>query len=274
MEFISNITAHFPSVRNLLLGEPNAQDTHEPTLYNQLLLALVVIVVFLIVYKIIDLIVKSIRSSMLNTPLLIKKTKDAKHAVVISQNPLNRGAVPLRRSLNENDGLEFAFSWWMFIDDYDYKKGSWKHVFHKGNADAWPLRAPGVWLHPNENKMHVYMNSYKDIKNEVVIDNIPISKWFHVSLCVKQDHMDVYINGYLKVRKSLEGIARQNFGDVYINSFGGFGGYMSRMRYYDYAIPLSQVQVDVKGGPDLTLPYASQQKPPYFTPYWWVNDYE
>lgn len=274
MDFVSKVKTNFPSIPNLLLGEPDANDVHEPTLYNQLLLALVVIVVLLILYKLIELIAKSIRSRQLNSPMLVNATKDAKHEVILAQNPEQEGAIPLRRSLNENDGLEFSYSWWMFVEDYDYKKGSWKHVFHKGNVDAWPLRAPGVWLHPNDNKMYVYMNSYKEIKNEVAIDNIPIGKWFHVSLCVSQDHMDVHINGYLKVRKALNGIARQNFGDVYINSFGGFSGYVSRMRYYDHAIPLSQIQSDVKYGPDLNLPYSSQQKPPYFTPYWWVNEYE
>ena len=39
----------------------------------------------------------------------------------------------------------------MFIDDWSYKYGQWKHVMHKGNESSWPLRAPGMWLHPKEN---------------------------------------------------------------------------------------------------------------------------
>ena len=274
MDFVSKVTANFPSVRNLLLGDPDDTSAHSPTILNQLVLALVVIVVFMIIYKIIDLVAQSIQSRRLNSPFLESGTKDAKHEVVVSQNPEQEGAIPLRRSLNENDGLEFSYNWWMFIEDYDYKRGSWKHVFHKGNADAYPLRAPGVWLHPTENKMYFYMNSYKEIQNEVIVDNIPISKWFHVSMVVGQETMDIYINGFLKVRKSLNGIARQNFGDVYINSFGGFSGYISRMRYYGERVPLSQIQTDVNEGPSMKLPYSSQQQPPYLTPYWWVNEYE
>ena len=117
------------------------------------------------------------------------------------------------------------------------------------------------------------MNSYGDIQNEVSIPNIPVGKWFHTTLIVEQDKMSIYINGYLKERKMLVGIARQNFGDVWINAFGGFSGYLSRMRYYDYAVELSQVQADVTRGPDMELPYSEQQQPPYLAPYWWVNNY-
>ena len=99
-----------------------------------------------------------------------------------------------------------------------------------------------------------------------------MGKWFHTVLVVEQHAMSVYINGYLKERKKLAGIARQNFGDVYINAFGGFSGFLSRMRYYDYAVNLSQVQTDVTRGPNMKLPYADQQKPPYLAPYWWVNE--
>ena len=40
----------------------------------------------------------------------------------------------------------------MFIDDWDYKYGEWKHVVHKGDKDAYAVQ-PGVWLHPTKNKL-------------------------------------------------------------------------------------------------------------------------
>ena len=265
-----------PSAANVFLGDPDAEGAHQPSIVNQLLLVIVAVVVFLILYQIIQMIIQQVQSDMEGKPYLVYATKDAKKMVRIRQDPRppnGEGAIPLRRSLNEQDGLEFSYSWWTFIEDYEYKQGEWKNVFFKGNTSSWPSRAPGIWLAPYENTMHVYMNSYKDIKNEMVISNIPVSKWFHTTLIVEQDAMSVYINGYLKDRLVLNGIPKQNFGDVYINAFGGFSGYLSRLRYYDYAIPLSQVQVDVKTGPDMNLPYADQQKPPYLTPYWWVNSY-
>lgn len=265
-----------PSASTVFFGDVDAEGAHQPTIVNQLLLVIVATILFLIVYKIIQAIIDQVRSNKEGRPYLVPATKDAQTMLRIDQNPLNPNSgnvLQLRRSRNEQDGLEFTYSWWTFIQDYQYKKGEWKNVFFKGNSTSWPLRAPGVWLHPSENSMYVYMNSYGDIQNEVAIPNIPIGKWFHTTLIVEQQSMSVYINGYLKERKQLNGIARQNFGDVYINAFGGFSGFLSRMRYYDYAVDLSQVQADVTLGPNMTLPYAEQQKPPYLAPYWWVNEY-
>jgi hypothetical protein len=276
--YISTVSNSLPSIRNMLLGEPDQSGVHNPTVANQLLLTLVVVVVCLLVYKLIEMIAQRISSNEKDRPYLVPATKDAKREVTIYQNPLGQNSgsdqqISLRRSLNETGGLEFTYSWWMFIESYEYKNGAWKHVFHKGNNTSWPNRGPGVWLHPTENSMYFYMNSYRDIQNEVSVSNIPIGKWFHCTLSVTQNHVNIYINGFLKERKTLNGIAKQNFGDVYINSFGGFDGYMSRMRYYDYATTLSEIRIDVVKGPNMELPYASQQKPPYLTPYWWVNDY-
>ena len=84
--------------------------------------------------------------------------------------------------------------------------------------------------------------------------------------------MDVYINGFLKKRIMLQGIPKQNFGNLYVTNFGGFSGYISRMRYYDWAIKYSNIDSHLSTGPDTTLPESTRQKPPYLTPYWWYNN--
>lgn len=265
-----------PSASTVLFGEVDGEGAHQPNVVNQLLLVIIATVIFMLAYKLIQVIVRQVKSDESGKPYLVPNTKDAQTALRIEQNPLSssgRKVIELRRSRNEEEGLEFSYSWWSYIRDFEYKKGEWKNVFFKGNSTSWPLRAPGVWLHPTENRMHFYMNSYGDIQNEVSVSNIPIGKWFHTTLVVEQDHMSIYINGFLKERKQLAGIARQNFGDVYINAFGGFSGFLSRMRYYDYAVQLSEVQADLSGGPNLRLPYSEQQQPPYLSPYWWVNSY-
>ena len=270
---VYDLTTWPERARNILFGDPNENNEHEPGLLNHLLLVLIGIVVVLLVFKLIEIIFNRFKSRTVGSPYLVPKTKDAQKDLVIAQDPRKEASIPLRRSLNEQDGIEFSYVWWMYIEDFEYKKGSWKHVFHKGGSDSWPNRAPGVWLHPNDNKMRVYMNSYKKIANYVDIDNIPVGKWFSCGVVVTQNYLDVYINGYLKSRLALEGIPKQNFGDVYINAFGGYNGYLSRMRYYDYAIPFHTLQVHNEKGPDMELPYENRQMPPYLTPYWWANNY-
>ena len=270
---VFDLTTWPDRARNVVFGDPNESNEHEPGLLNHLLLVLIGIVVVLLVFKLIEVVINRFKSRTVGSPYLVPKTKDAQKDLVIAQDPRKEASIPLRRSLNEQEGLEFSYVWWMYIEDFEYKKGSWKHVFHKGSNDSWPNRAPGVWLHPNDNKMRVYMNSYKKIANYVDIDNIPVGKWFSCGVVVTQNYLDVYINGYLKSRLALEGIPKQNFGDVYINAFGGYNGYLSRMRYYDYAIPFHTLQAHNETGPDMELPYENRQMPPYLTPYWWANNY-
>lgn len=270
---VLNLTLFIERTRNIILGDPNDRGEHEPGLVNHLLLVIIGIIAILLIFKFIEAVYNRFKSNTVGAPFLVPKTKDAKKDLIISQDPRLESSIPLRRSLNEQEGLEFSYVWWMYIEDFEYKKGSWKHVFHKGNSNSWPNRAPGVWLHPNINKMRIYMNSYKKIANYVDIDNIPVGKWFSCGVVVTQNYLDVYINGYLKSRLALEGIPKQNFGDVYINAFGGFNGYLSRMRYYDYAIPFHTLQTHNEIGPDMKLPYENRQMPPYLTPYWWANNY-
>jgi hypothetical protein len=100
----------------------------------------------------------------------------------------------------------FTYSMWVFIDDMSYKSGQWKHIMHKGNSTSWPNRAPGIWIHPTENKLRVYTNTYKNIAEFVDVENIPINKWFHLAVAVRQQDLDIYMNGNLLKRKRLEGL--------------------------------------------------------------------
>lgn len=215
---------------------------------------------------------RSIDSFRKGSPYIFEKTKDARRRAVITQNPNKEGSVILPRSSNEKGGIEFSYSTWLFIDNYNYKLGQWKHVFHKGNESSWPLRAPGVWLHPTKNALRVYMNGYDEISEHIDIENIPINKWFSLIMVMRGQTMDVYINGNVKKSLKLSSIPKQNYGDVYINSFGGFSGYLSRLRYYDYALNYSEIDAVNKAGPNLMPVAESNENPPYLTANWWTND--
>jgi len=206
------------------------------------------------------------------SPYIVDGTKDARRRLVINQDPNKEGSINLPRSLNEQGGIEFSYSSWLFIDNYNYKLGQWKHVFHKGNETSWPLRAPGLWLHPDKNALRVYMNSYNEISEYLDVDNIPINKWFCVIIIVKGQNMDCYINGNLRKSIKLTGIPKQNYGDVYINAFGGFSGFLSRLRYYGYALNYSELDGILKMGPSMMPCADSGERPPYLTANWWTND--
>jgi len=202
---------------------------------------------------------------------ILDGTKSAKKGKVISQDPSKIDSITLGRSDNEVGGLEFSYSFWLYVDDWAYKYGEWKHVMHKGNDSSWPNRAPGIWLHPKENAMRVYMNTFKKIGEYVDVENIPLNKWVYVVVAVRQKDLDIYINGNLAKRKNLDSLPKQNYGDLYLNSFRGFSGYLSNIMYYDYYLSFSEMDSNLSKGPSTKPVEDTMETPPYFSPNWWAN---
>ncbi len=209
-------------------------------------------------------------TNRVGSPVLIDGSKNGKQAMVISQDPNHTNYIPINRSVNK-DGIEFSYSTWFVISDLSYKNGEWKHMFHKGNSSSYPNRAPGVWIHPTNNSIRIYMNTMKEMLEYVDIDNIPLRKWVHMVIIVKNRSLNVYINGFLKIRKELTSLPRQNYGNVWINLFGGFDGYLSELQYFDHAVEPEAINDMVIKGPSKGSCIDTKEKPPYLDDSWWLN---
>ena len=218
-----------------------------------------------------------------SSPYLVKGMKSAKELRVISQDPNVKDAVPLLRSNNKSDGLEFTYSSWLFIEDLVYKSGSYRHVFHKGNDNIvtsgnnngliYPNNAPGLYISPNTNNLVVVMNSFTDVNEEIVVSDVPIKKWFNVIIRVENHNVDVYINGTLTARKTLAGVPKQNYGNMYVNMNGGFDGYLSNLRYWNKALNIGEIDKLVRKGPNRDMDSSAMKSyPPYLALRWFINN--
>ena len=94
----------------------------------------------------------------------VENIKDAKIPIEVTGNDV----------IPSKNGYQFTYSFWMFINNWEYNYGKLKHVFHKGN-DNFTFASPGIWLHPKENTMRVYMNTFKHINEFVDVENLPIN---------------------------------------------------------------------------------------------------
>jgi hypothetical protein len=202
--------------------------------------------------------------------MLVNGTKNAKNAFVISQDPNHTNYVPIKRSVDQ-DGIEFSYALWFLITDFTYKQGEWKHVFHKGNSSSYPNRAPGVWIHPNTNMIRIYMNTMQSLLEYVDIDNIPLRKWVHMVIVVKNRFLHVYVNGFLKIRKELSSLPRQNYGNVWTNMYGGYEGYLAKLQYFDKALDPVSIDNLVTQGPGSGSCIDTKEMPPYLDDSWWLN---
>ena len=214
------------------------------------------------------------------SPYLFSGMVDAKTMQIIPQDPTSSGSVTLLRSDNQNEGVEFTYSVWMFIDDLVYQQGQFRHVFHKGNDNInysnppigmnFPNNAPGLYIAPDTNALVVVMNTFNNITEKLVIDDIPINKWLCVQIRVENHQLDVYINGKLSKRLIMRGVPKQNFGDVYVAMNGGFSGYLSDLRYFNYGIGTAEIQRIVDAGPNMQMTGSSMtdSKPRYLSLRW------
>ena len=194
-----------------------------------------------------------------NSPKLIDGMVDATQLIVFPQDPSSNGAVTIYRSVNANEGVEFTWSVWMFIDNLQYLEGQYKHVFYKGNSDLesnglnFPNNAPGLYIAPNTNALVVMMNTFNVINEEIIIPGIPLNKWVNVIIRCRNTTLDVYINGTITRSIQLIGVPKQNYGNVYVGQNGGFAGNISNLWYYNYALGTSAIQNLVKNGPNTQM---------------------
>lgn len=179
------------------------------------------------------------------------------------------------------DGTEYTYSFWIFVNDWNYRNEKPKHVLHRGDSKC-KIANPSVWIYPNTNKLMIRFQTYgeqgsdsqvnnsnlypkypnntmnpiddeslmKGRNNYVCdIDNIPLQRWVHVSIVLWNRTTDVYINGKLNRSCILAGVPKLNNGNVYIGQFGGFDGLVSKLRYYNKALDPNQIYQTYLQGP-------------------------
>ena len=91
-------------------------------------------------------------------------------------------------------------------------------------------------------------------KQPIIIENMPIKKWVNLIIrCNAQNIVDIFINGSLMKRVKLYNSIKQNYDDVYVSANGGFDGFLSNIKYWNYAIGTFEIDNMVNAGPNLKM---------------------
>ena len=297
-------------LNTFLSGTTEFMDSN--TMISNVVFLLGIIIVFLILIQLgIQLVHHLVGSS--ENPKLISGMIDAHHKQTIEQDPNKSASIPILRSNNELSGIEFTWSVWLYIDDYDYKvdgveSTKYRHVFHKGatkitdtefkvnddltvdNGINFPSNGPGLYLKPWKNELLVVMNTHPDtgsdtidmtrtdhILEKVEIDNIPMNNWVNVIITCKNHHIDVYVNGTISKRHILTGVPKQNYGNVEVANNGGFKGKISDLWYWNRTLGTQEINDVVKNGPDKRMignSNLTSQNHNYLSMRWFLGNYE
>jgi len=192
------------------------------------------------------------------SPHLINGIVDASLAKTIFQEP-GKNSIPIYRSVNERSGIEFTWSFWIYIKDINYDKATYNTIFYKGNNNVgddglnYPNNAPGFYLKPKSNDLVIVMNTFTVINEEIEVPGIPLNKWVNIMLRCQNTKLDVYINGTITRSLELSDVPKQNYGNVYIGANGGFNGYLSDLWYFDRSLGPGEISTMVRNGPNLKM---------------------
>ena len=241
------------------------------------------------------------------TPHFIDGMIESSDLKEVQVNPNIIGSKPVLKSDNLEKGLEFT---WVFIkQDGNYDDmNRFQHVFHKGDRDFnednidsqhgnIDYYCPGIFITKMPGKtvpsagtkgdsgylsiktVVTIFNTIHGPENKMIdINDIPSNKWLNVIVRVSGNVLDVYLNGTLKGRELLEGVALQNHGNVFIGKppIGGGSnsfGFISNVWYWNYALGLTEIENVVNAGPNKTMVDKKQDAvPEYLSFNWFIRD--
>jgi len=225
-----------------------------------------------------------------DSPHIIDGMRDATIAEQFIQDPNISKSKTIYRSVNQKDGLEFTWSVWLFIKSISTTDGKYKHIFHKGDDPPgvdidnkftrdkpgviYPNNGPGLYIEKNTNNLVVIMNTYTNIDEEVIIEDVPLNKWMNVVIVCKDRTLNVYINGVITQSVILSGVPKQNYGNVYVTYGGGFPGYISNLWYYNYALGTYDITNLAKSGPNTKYSSSNamaMKDPNYLSLRWYLQ---
>jgi hypothetical protein len=173
------------------------------------------------------------------------------------------------------EGGEFAVSFWMYLNDFSYRKGYEKHVFEiSGTTFATLLVTVGANSNNLQIRVHtadtptgnnalpiaevtrrvstLQPSSMVQTGTEICdLPNFDMQKWVLITVVLSGRMCDVYMDGKLARSCTLPNFYKVDTGySLKPLLAGGYGGYISNMTAYGYALNPDEVYRVYMAGPN------------------------
>jgi len=146
----------------------------------------------------------------------------------------------LSTSESGSSSVNFTYSIWLYIDDWNYRYGEEKVIFKRTFTDenniVYPC--PSMTFGAIENNITTFITTYGTDTDSLTIfpctiNNVPIQKWMNVLISVYNRYLDVYLDGKLVRTCILPGVPKiDSTASIYVTPDGGFSGWTSKFEYY------------------------------------------
>ena len=190
---------------------------------------LLIIVLFLVVVYIL--------SWMFNGTKTLSSFASAKTELIIPSTSLPQGT-----------SVNYAYSIWIYIDDWSYRYGEEKIIFLRGTIGTSFM--PSLSLAPTDNTLDVNISMDDSTTFEYSVPNIPLQKWTNLIVSLNNKSVDTYINGKLVKTVVLTSLPSMDpNASIYLTPNNGFSGYTSRFNYWNDTINPQEAWNIYKNGP-------------------------
>jgi hypothetical protein len=190
---------------------------------------LLIIVLFLVVVYIL--------SWMFNGTKTLSSFASAKTELIIPSTSLPQGT-----------SVNYAYSIWIYIDDWSYRYGEEKIIFLRGTIGTSFM--PSLSLAPTDNTLDVNISMDDSTAFEYSVPNIPLQKWTNLIVSLNNKSVDTYINGKLVKTVVLTSLPSMDpNASIYLTPNNGFSGYTSRFNYWNDTINPQEAWNIYKNGP-------------------------
>jgi len=191
-----------------------------------------------------------------------------------------KAALITKRDVKATTGGEYSLSFWMYISNYDYRSGQAKSVIQLIDRKTPSHSLLTTILYPNEAKMMVRVHTkgqtegidYTMTNNSSQllsgaggaslaqtavmpmcdVQDIDLQRWINVTIVVNGRIVDVYYDGKLNrscVLKNVPFVPENSQQAVMWGGNGGFGGQVSGVVFYGYALTPDKIYSIYQGGP-------------------------
>jgi hypothetical protein len=171
----------------------------------------------------------------------------------------------------------FGLQFWMFISDWDYNFSKEKTVVKRIGTGTETNVSPFITLHPTDNALQVKIAIYPTGTGTgtasstgdsfiCAVENVPLQRWFAVSVTVFQRNVDIYIDGRLVKSCVLPGVPRPVLGDIHIGDEAvGFSGSVCNLKSYTGMLGPTDAQAYAAAGTNCQAPTPATTSSPIDT---------
>jgi hypothetical protein len=198
--------------------------------FQTIILGVIVIVILYLVWK-------YVFSDTTNQSLSMGGSAKTRHLILANTLPGNPTSV------------DFTFSVWIYVDNWQYKYSKPKVIFRRSNTETNTL-SPSVSLAPSTNDLDLSLTTTSGNVDNWSVQNIPIQKWCNIIIATNNRTVDTYIDGKLVNTHVLSGVPKMDKNaNIELTPEKGFSGATSKFRYFSRTISPREAYEIYREGP-------------------------